>query len=115
MTEWTDAGKYYRVTEVVRPELVVLNDGLRARLLGIKERPEAGGAAVAFLREATRGQKVFLRFDSIKHDADNNLLCYLYLSNKTFLNAHLLKNGLADVDTAVAFKYKDKFLSIKAA
>ena len=35
--------------------------------------------------------------------------CYLYLDNKTFINAHMLKNGLADVDYSFDFKYKNKF------
>ena len=45
-------------------------------------------------------------------DSENNLLAYVYLKNKTFLNAHLLKKGLADVDLSVEFGLKNKFLSI---
>ncbi len=52
------------------------------------------------------------QYDAIKHDADNNVLCYLYLENKTFINAHLLKNGLADVDSKEDFKHKNKFISL---
>ena len=36
-------------------------------------------------------------------------MAYLYLENKTFLNAHLLKEGLVLVDNSVNFKYKQKF------
>ena len=36
-------------------------------------------------------------------------MVYLYLKNKTFLNAHLLKNGLVDVDLAFDFKNKNRF------
>jgi len=52
-----------------------------------------------------------MKFDAVKHDRDNNLLCYLYLQNKTFLNAHLIKKGLADVDTSLDYKFKEKFLT----
>ena len=31
------------------------------------------------------------------------------LDNKTFINAHLLKHGLADVDCSIEFKYQKKF------
>ena len=55
---------------------------------------------IEFLKEKTLGQKVFLKLDNTKHDDEKNLLCYLYLRNKTFVNAHLIKNGLADVDAA---------------
>jgi DNA modification methylase len=43
---------------------------------------------------------------------ENNLMAYLYLENKTFVNAHLLKEKLVDVDDAVDFKYKSKFLGL---
>jgi site-specific DNA-methyltransferase (adenine-specific) len=42
-------------------------------------------------------------------------MCYLYLSNKTFINAHLIKSGLVDVETGYDFRYMAKFLSGKEA
>jgi modification methylase len=51
-------------------------------------------------------------FDNQKYDDNNSLLCYLYLKNKTFINAHLIKEGLAEVDTMVDFKYKNKLLRL---
>ena len=104
---------YYTVKEIINSEILILNNGLRIRLLGVKERPEKNGEALRFLREKTRGQKVFLKFDNIKYDKKNNLLCYLYLQNKTFLNAHLIKNDLAEVDTVFDYKYKSKFLDVR--
>ena len=104
---------YYVVKEIISPENLILNNGLKIRLLGVKENPEKNGDAIQFLREKTQGQKVFMKFDTIKYDEKNNLLCYLYLWNKTFLNAHLIKNGLADVDTSLDYKYKSKFLTEK--
>lgn len=95
--------------EIISTEILVLNNGLKIRLLGVRERSEKNGEAVQFLREKTRGQKVFLKFDTIKYDKENNLLCYLYLWNKTFLNAHMIKNGLADADSSYDYKYKPKF------
>ncbi|MGK9477627.1 DNA methyltransferase [Melioribacter sp. OK-6-Me] len=104
---------YYTVKEVISPELLSLSNGLKIRLLGIKEKPQKNDEAVKFLIEKTNGQKVFLRFDNIKYDEKNNLLCYLYLWNKTFLNAHLIKNGLVSVDTTIDYKYKAKFLGLQ--
>ena len=37
-----------------------------------------------------------MRFDETKYDKQNNLLCYLYLENKTFINAHLIKKRLVN-------------------
>lgn len=69
---------------------------------------------VNFITEKTKGQKVFLKFDSQKYDNENRLLCYIYLKNKTFLNAHLIKEGFAEVDCSIDFKHKDKFIKLGA-
>jgi len=104
---------YYSVKEVLSPELIKLNNDLIIRLLGVKEKESVNGKAIQFLLEKTRGQKVFLRFDNQKYDQNNNLLCYLYLQNKTFINAHVIKAGLVAVDELIDYKYKDKFLSLQ--
>ena len=64
------------------------------------------------MTEKTKGKRVFLKYDTIKHDRENNLMCYLYLENKTFINAHLIKNGLVQVDSETDFKYKEKFFKL---
>jgi site-specific DNA-methyltransferase (adenine-specific) len=62
---------------------------------------------------AKKGKRVFMCHDEIKHDSENYLFAYLYLENKTFINAHLLKEGLAVVDNSLEFKYKRFFLGIE--
>ena len=104
--------EYYTVKEVISPVLLKLSNDLVIRLVGIKEKKIITSEAMEFLREKVKGQKVFLKFDNKKYDEKNTLLCYLYLKNKTFINAHLLKKGLAEVDTTIDFQYKNKFLSI---
>lgn len=104
--------KYYSVKEIISPELIKLNNDLIIRLLGVKEKKIANGEAIKFLQEKTRGEKVFLKFDNQKYDDKNHLLCYLYLKNKTFINAHLIKEGLSEVDSSANFKYKEKFLTM---
>jgi site-specific DNA-methyltransferase (adenine-specific) len=104
---------YYTVKEILSPEVLVLDNGLKVRLIGVKEKKEANGEAIRFLSDKIKGEKVFMKYDSIKYDKDGNLLCYLYLKNKTFINAHLIKNKLARVDTSLNFKYKSKFLDIQ--
>ena len=99
----------YTVKEIVSPEILILDDGVRVRLLGVKEEQAKSDAAIQFLKEKTQGKKVFLRFDDVRHDHDRNLFCYLYLRNKTFINAHLIKRGLADVDSARDYKWRTRF------
>lgn len=105
--------EYFTVKEVISPELIRLNNGLTIRLIGIKEDQSKNGSASEFLIKKTKGKKVFLRYDDVKHDEQNNLMAYLYLENKTFLNAHLIKEGLVLVDNETDFKYKKKFNIIK--
>lgn len=101
---------YYTVKEVISQNVLRLNNGITIRLIGLKEKRWKNEEAIQFLREKTHGEKVFMKFDSTKYDDNNNLLCYLYLENKTFLNAHLIKAGLADVDTTSGYKYKSHFI-----
>ncbi len=102
----------FTVKEVISPEKIRLSNDLTVKLIGVKEDPIINGKATSFLIEKTKGKRVFLKYDNVKHDSENNLLCYLYLENKTFINAHLIKNGLVQVDSDFDFKYKDKFLNL---
>ena len=104
---------YYSVKDVISPEMVMLNNDLKVRLIGIKEDKAINGKAMQFLEEKLKGQKVFLKFDATKYDDKGNLLCYLYLKNKTFINAHLIKNGLAGIDISMDYKYKSSFLKYR--
>lgn len=103
--------EYFSVKEIISPELIRLSNDLIIRLIGIKQNPTINGKATEYLINKVRGKKVFLKYDEIKHDKDNHLMVYLYLENKTFINAHLLKEQLALVDNSIDFKYKTKFLT----
>jgi len=100
---------YHCVKKVISPTELELDNGLKIRLLGIKEKTGKKAQAIEFLQTKTKGQKVFMKFGQVKHDSQNNLLCYLYLQNKTFINRHLVKEGLVSVETEMDFKYKKKF------
>lgn len=108
-----DREQYYSVTKVISSELLVLNNKIKIRLLGILENQNKKNEAIQFIVEKTRGKKVFIKFDTNKYDKNDSLLCYLYLKNKTFINAHLIKNSLVDVDTSAEYKYKNRFLKYK--
>ena len=105
--------EYYSVKEIISPELLILNNGLKIRLIGVKETINQNGIAKEFLQKKFANQKVFLKYDQVKHDNEDNLLCYVYLKNKTFINAHLIKNGFASVNNNMEFKYKDKFIKLE--
>lgn len=105
--------EYFSVKEVISPELIKLSNDLTIRLIGIKQNTTINGKANEYLINKLRGKKVFLKYDQLKHDEQNNLFAYLYLENKTFINTHLLKENLALVDNSIDFKYKTKFNAIQ--
>jgi len=103
---------YFSVKRIITPEKLLLNNDIVIRLIGVKEKGETSNQAKVFLQEKLKNQPVFISFDSIKYDNQNNLQCYLYLKNKTFINAHLIKSGLVDVDKEIDYKHKLKFLNL---
>ena len=108
-----DKGKrqvYYRVKKIIASDKVLLSNGLKIKLLGIKPIPSREREAINFLKTKLLKQPVLLKFDQYKFDKDGFLKVYLYLKNKTFINAHLIKNKLAEVDNTEDFKYKKNFL-----
>ena len=102
----------FTVKEILCPTKLRLSNDLVIKLIGIKEIPNLSEKATDFLEGKTINKKVFLKFDNTKYDKNNNLLCYLYLENKTFINAHLIKTGLVEIDKKIDFKYKDKFFTL---
>jgi site-specific DNA-methyltransferase (adenine-specific) len=108
----TTREELYTVKEIVSPAIIRLSNNLMVKLIGIKDDPLTNGQAISFLTAKTKGKRVFLKYDTVKYDQANNLLCYLYLENKTFINAYLIKNCLVQVDSDIDFKYKNKFLDL---
>lgn len=105
--------KYYTVTNIVTPNLIKLSNDLVVRLIGIKPIPEQHQKAIEFLKRKILKRQVFLKFDENKYDKNKNILVYLYMKNKTFINAHLLKNKYCDLDLEFNFKNIAKFKTIQ--
>jgi site-specific DNA-methyltransferase (adenine-specific) len=102
----------FRVTIIVNPDEIILDSGLKVKLLGVE--PVASGElkqkAISFLKDLTAGNRIFLKYDNLKFDESKNLLAYVYLVNKTFLNAKLISNGFAKCNGSLNFQHKDRFL-----
>ncbi len=104
-------GGLFTVKNVLNPNTIELNNGLIVKLLGIKSNPQFEKEAVDYLQNKFRKRKVFLKYDSIKYDNENNFLCYVYLDNQTFVNNHLIRTGYVCVDTEMDYTLKKKFLN----
>jgi site-specific DNA-methyltransferase (adenine-specific) len=99
----------HTVREVLSPEEVALSNGWIVRLLGVRGNGLTDREAVAFLRKMTKNERVFLKFDPARGE-DPPRFCYLYLKNRTFVNAHLIRTGLVDVDMSFDYEKRTKFL-----
>ena len=109
----TQREDFFRVKEIISTELLLLNNDVTIRLLGIKQDMQQAINAKTFLEDKFRGRRVFMKYDALERDAEDNLLVYLYLDNKTFINAHLLKAKYAHVDDSIPFKFMDKFFKLR--
>lgn len=101
--------KGQRVRQILSPNRLRLEDGGEVQLLGIKPLPEKETEALAYLKNAVLSRPVFLKFDRQIHAPDGVLQAYVYLENKTFINAKLIKYGLAQADPGVEHRYAQRF------
>lgn len=101
----------FTVKKIISPEKIELNNGQVVKLLGIKTIPQYENEAVAFLQKKFKKRKVSLKYDSMEPDGKSDLICYVYLDNKTFINNHLIRTGYVAVDTDLDYACKNKFLN----
>ena len=85
------------------------------RLIGVKRIKGKISEAKQFIAEKTNDQKVFLNYDIIEFHNQKSRFFYLYLKNKTFINIHLIKNGLAKTDNGFDYKHYNRFLKYEEA
>jgi len=102
---------FFGVKKVISPEKIELSNGLIVKLLGVTTKPEFEDQAIEFLRQKLQKRKVYLKYDDVKYDKEDTLLCYVYLDNKTFVNNHLIRTGFVDVDRSLDYACKSKFIA----
>ncbi|RMD65357.1 hypothetical protein D6833_03095, partial [Candidatus Parcubacteria bacterium] len=85
----------YRVRQAEASGVLILDTGLQVSLLGIDITDPQGFTAYA--QRYLRGKQVFLKYDRPERSVENasRVRAYVYLKNKIFVNAYLLKAGLA--------------------
>jgi len=114
----TDNGKkssrevYYIVKDILDVNLIRLNNNQVIRLIGVNPIDEVKAQALSYLHEKVLKKKVYLRFDKLEDDSDNNRLAYVYTKNRISINSYLIKAGYAEVDSQYSFKYKSKYNSL---
>ncbi len=102
-TKGTD---FFSLQEIISPNTILLDNGLIVKLIGIKSKHETAPQTVEYLHKKLYRQKMFLKYDVQKYDDKGNLLAYVYLANKTFVNGHLLRTGLVVLDDSYSANNK---------
>ncbi len=108
----TKRENYYIVKEIISPNLIKLSNDLTIRLIGVKPNDKKIKEAINFLNNKILKRQIYLKYGEIKYDDNNQLLAYVYMKNKTFINAHLLKHGFVELDSEIPFKYSNKFKNL---
>lgn len=115
-------GEWVLVTDVMDGDTISVGRGWRSitvRLIGI-DTPETvhpersaeffGPEASEFTKKQLEGKKVHLEFEPTRQYGDyDRLLAYVFLSDGTFFNAELVKQGYARVFGRDRFQYYKEF------
>lgn len=102
-----------KAREVLGPNRLRLDDGRVVQLLGLRPARGKEVEAEAYLQDKVLGQRLTLKADE-RHPLASGL-CYVYLANRTFVNAQLVKRGLAAVDRRRSYRHKERLLKYAAA
>jgi len=123
--ELSDKDGLLKVTKVVDGDTFWADDGsakgVKIRLIGVdapesrnvfkKKKGYYGKEAKTYLTNILTNQSVKLEYDVASLDQYGRTLAYVYLSDGTFVNADLVKNGYAMVMTVPPnVKYADEFV-----
>lgn len=101
----------YKVVDILNADTVLLDTGLRVKFLGVKiSKTEE---SVKYLREFILKKEVFLQFDNGAILDEDTVEAYVFLKNRIFVNAYLIKSGLAKADRSKEYKYKTKFIKLE--
>ncbi|MFQ6088167.1 MAG: DNA methyltransferase [Candidatus Methanofastidiosia archaeon] len=102
--------RLYKVMDVVNENTIKLNTGLVVKFLGVKI--DKKDDVIRYLQDYLLGKKIFLKFQDGKVVDENTVMAYVYLKNKIFINAYLIKSGLASPDFSINHKLKNKFIQL---
>jgi DNA modification methylase len=98
-----------KVIKILDERTLELASGRIVGLLGIKVPPKNKKMVLSYLQQKLRMKKVIVRDDGDPAEG------YVYLKNKIFINAYLIRSGLAVIDKTRDFSMKARFLKLKKA
>jgi DNA modification methylase len=99
----------HKVTHVIDAHTLRLDTGARVTFLGVRIDKEA--ETLAYGRARILGKNIFIRDAEV---IGNGVIAgYVYLKNRIFVNAYLIKSGLGSPDLTVEHRLREKFITLK--
>ncbi|MBW1711973.1 MAG: site-specific DNA-methyltransferase [Deltaproteobacteria bacterium] len=105
-----DNQKLERVVRIAGPDRIALADGSLISFLGVRIDKEA--ETLNYLSRFLLGKEIFFKTEDDLDRGQKARPAYVYLKNRIFINAYLIKSGLASVDRSADFKLKKRFLKL---
>ncbi|MEO0296927.1 MAG: site-specific DNA-methyltransferase [candidate division WOR-3 bacterium] len=102
--------RLYKVIKIPDEKTIQLDTGLKVKFLGVIIEDKE--SALHYFQNYLLGKYVFLKFENDKLIDSNTIKAYVYLKNKIFVNAYLIKSGLGRPDLSVNHRYREKFLKL---
>ncbi len=106
-----DKDRLYKVVDVLDDGRLKLDTGLTVKLRGIIITSLY--ETIDYLKQYVLKKSVYLKFDKNYVVEKNYVDAYVYLKNKIFINAYLIKTGLAVTDKNSDFDLKERFFKLE--
>jgi DNA modification methylase len=101
----------YKVVDIVDENTLKLDTGLFVKFLGVeiidKER------AIKYFRKYLLKKEIMLKMESNSVLNENIIQAYVYLKNRIFINAYLIKLGIARADRTKEYRLKTRFIQLE--
>jgi DNA modification methylase len=104
-----DPANLHKVTHIIDAQTIRIDNGPSVRFLGV--RIDQKDETIEYLRTRILGKNVLIKDNYVI--GPDLLAGYVYLKNRIFINAYLIKSGLASPDLSVSHRLKDKFIKLR--
>ncbi|MGB8991590.1 MAG: site-specific DNA-methyltransferase, partial [Desulfobaccales bacterium] len=103
------SNQLHKVTDVTDAHTLRLDNGARVTFLGVRIDKEA--ETLDYLHARIMGKNIFIKDAEVI--GDQVMAGYVYLKNRIFVNAYLIKSGLGSPDLTVQHRLREKFITLK--
>ena len=104
--------RLYKVTKILKDGKIELDTGLIVKFRGVEIKKIE--EAKKYLKEYILKKQVYLKFDKNYVASKEYVEAYVYLKNRIFINAYLIKSGIASAIKIGNYDMKKKFIELES-